>query len=89
MYNVGWLKSYLNNQGVPVSGKGSRKCQLIQKILAAGLLNMPEKPSVEGRNDKILQRRASKLTVGHIKISIPDELELDRIRMKDFTYLPL
>ena len=85
-WTVESLKLYLNNRGVPVSGKGNRKCQLIQKVLAADLLNLPEKPSVKERNNEILQRRASKLTVGHIKIPFPDELELGW--MKDFTYLP-
>ena len=50
-WTVESLKSYLINRGVPVSGKGNRKCQLIQKVLAADLLNLPEKPSSEERNE--------------------------------------
>ena len=43
IWTVESLKSYLMNRGVPVSGKGNRKCQLIQNVLAAHLSNLPEK----------------------------------------------
>ena len=85
-WTVDYLRNYLTSRGVKVAGK-DRKADLIRKVLAASLLNLPEAPSVEVKFEEISQRRTSKLTVGCIKIPSPEELKSSSW-MKEVVYLP-
>ena len=52
-WNVDVLKSYLTKRGVTVSGGGSRKADLIRKVLAADLLQLPTLPSQDEKSKEI------------------------------------
>ena len=55
-WNMNTLKNYLTERGVTLSGGGSRKADLIRKVLAADLLQLPTLPSQE----EIARRRLLK-----------------------------
>ena len=78
----GWavdsLRNYLTTRGVKVAGE-DRKADLIRKVLAASLLNLPEAPSVDEKCEEISQRRTSKLTVGCIRTGVEFVDERSRI----------
>ena len=40
-WNMDMLKNYLNERGISLSGGGSKKADLIRKVLAADLLQLP------------------------------------------------
>ena len=44
------LKNYLTTRGVTVSGGGGRKADLIRKVLAADLVQLPTLPSMEAKD---------------------------------------
>ena len=67
-WTVDMLKDYLTKRGVTVSGGGSRKADLIRKVLAADLLQLPTLPSVETKIKEISDRRRAKLMVDGIII---------------------
>ena len=45
-WTVDSLRNYLTSRGVKVAGE-DRKADLIRKVLAASLLNLPEAPSAD------------------------------------------
>lgn len=77
---AGWtvdsLRNYLRIRGVAVSGEGNRKADLVRKVLAASILDLPPTPSTEEKCKEISRRRTCKLTVGCIKIPFPEDLKL-------------
>lgn len=73
-WTVELLRKYLTERGVTLSVGGSRKADLIRKVLAADLLELPTLPSLEEKNKEISDRRRSKLTVGCIRIPLPEEI---------------
>ena len=56
-WNMDTLKNYLTERGVTLSGGGSRKADLIRKVLAADLLQLPTLPSQEEKSKEIARRR--------------------------------
>lgn len=85
-WNIEALRKYLSVRGVPLSGGGGRKADLIQKILAAQLLQLPVLPSLEEKSKEIQDRRHAKLSVSCIKIPYPEELMLGW--MREYVYFP-
>jgi hypothetical protein len=73
-WTVDSLRNYLTIRGVKVAGEHG-KANLIRKVLAASLLNLPEAPSADEKCEEISQRRTRKLIVGCIKLPFPEELE--------------
>ena len=63
VWTVDKLKNYLTTRGVTVSGGGGRKADLIRKVLAADLLQLPILPSMEAKEKEITDRRLVKLKV--------------------------
>ena len=86
VWTVDKLKNYLTTRGVTVSGGGGRKADLIRKVLAADLLQLPILPSMEAKEKEITDRRLVKLKVDGITIPFPEDIEQGW--MKDFVYFP-
>ena len=84
VWTVDKLKNYLTTRGVTVSGGGGRKADLIRKVLAADLLQLPILPSMEAKEKEITDRRLVKLKVDGITIPFPEDIGW----MKDFVYFP-
>ena len=74
-WTVDKLKNYLTTRGVTVSGGGGRKADLIQKVLAADLLQLPLLPSMEAKEKEITDRRLVKLWVDGITIPFHEDIE--------------
>ena len=70
VWTVDKLNNYLTTRGVTVSG-GGRKADLIRKVLAADLLQLPILPSMEAKEKEITDRRLVKLKVDGITIPFP------------------
>lgn len=79
------LRKYLVARGVPLRG-GVRKADLIKKVLAAELLGLSVSSSLEDKQEEVNRRRASKLTIGCIKIPFPESIASGW--MKEFVYFP-
>ena len=73
-WTVDLLKNYLVERGVTVSGGGSRKADLIKKVIAAELLELAILPSIEKKSEEIADRRVAKLKVDGITIPFPEVL---------------
>ena len=69
-----------------MSGGGSKKADLIRKVLAADLLQLPTLPSQEGKRKEIEDRRLLKLKVGFISIPFPEVIQQGW--MKEYVYFP-
>ena len=85
-WNMDTLKNYLTERGVTLSGGGSRKADLIRKVLAADLLQLPTLPSQEEKSKEIARRRLLKLKVGCISIPFPEVILQGW--MNDYSYYP-
>ena len=85
-WNMDMLKNYLNERGISLSGGGSKKADLIRKVLAADLLQLPTVPSQEGKRKEIEDRRLLKLKVGFISIPFPEVIQQGW--MKVYVYFP-
>ena len=69
-----------------MSGGGCRKADLIRKVLAADLLQLPILPSMGAKEKEITDRRLVKLKVDGITIPFSEDIEQGW--MKDFVYFP-
>ena len=58
-----------------MSGGGGRKADLIRKVLAADLLQLPILPSMEAKEKEITDCRLVKLKVDGITIPFPEDIE--------------
>ena len=85
-WTVDMLKDYLTTRGVTVSGGGGRKADLIRKVLAADLLQLPTLPSMETKIKEISDRRRAKLMVDGVIIPFPEDIAEGW--MKEFVYFP-
>ena len=56
-------------------GGGGRKADLIRKVLAADLLQLPILPSMEAKEKEITDHRLVKLKVNGITIPFPEDIE--------------
>ena len=74
VWTVDKLKNYLTTRGVTVSGGGGRKADLIRKVLAADLLQLPILPSMEAKEKEITDHRLVKLKVDCITIPFPEDI---------------
>ena len=57
-----------------MSGGGSRKADLIRKVLAADLLQLPTLPSLEAKIKEISDRPRAKLMVDGAIIPFPEDI---------------
>ena len=73
-WNVGELRKYLNDRGVPLSGS-SRKPDMIENAIFADKLSLPVQPSQQQRLSEISCSRKQYMLIDGVQIPFPESVK--------------
>ena len=68
------LRKYLLQRGVPI-GTNARKANLIEKVIFAQKLDLPNQPSQEEHEKEILNAKHKKLSIDGVQIPPPNNIK--------------